>query len=446
VPDAPPTASPVVRSEKAVIWLITAVQFVNVLDFVMVMPMGPDFAKALAIPESQLGLVGGAYTAAAGVAGLVGALFLDRFDRRKALGVAMLGLVVGTFAGGFATGLPTLLAARVLAGAFGGPATSLSFSIISDVIPSERRGKAMAAVMSAFSVASVLGVPMGLYLAESFGWRAPFLAVGSMGLFVALGAVLLLPPLRLHLQGKRAGPPTRTFELLGRPLVRLSYTLTASVMIAGFTIIPNISAYLQGNLGYPRPGLKWLYLAGGIASYLAVRLVGFLVDRYGSFRVGSFGASLALATIFVFFYSTVAVPPMLLFVVFMTAMSFRNVSHTTLTSKVPGPHERARFQSIQSAVQHAASAAGAFLSSQLLTTTPLLGPDGQALKDDHGKALVKLVGMPRVAVIAMAFTALLPLLFFLVERSVKRRDAVKKAEAAGPSEGAAPGPGKLAAS
>src|SRR5216684_8355522 len=115
------------QRERAVVLLVAAVQFVNILDFVMVMPMGPDFAAALGIPASKLGLIGGSYTAAAAVSGLAGSFFLDRFDRRPALGVAMLGLVVGTAMGALATGLHSLMAARVLAGAFGGPATSLSF-------------------------------------------------------------------------------------------------------------------------------------------------------------------------------------------------------------------------------------------------------------------------------------------------------------------------------
>src|SRR5207248_11543468 len=89
------------RRELAVVLLMGAVQFVNILDFVMVMPMGPDFAAALHIPASKLGWIGGAYTAAAAVSGLVGSLFLDRFDRRKALGLALLGLSLGTAAGGF---------------------------------------------------------------------------------------------------------------------------------------------------------------------------------------------------------------------------------------------------------------------------------------------------------------------------------------------------------
>ncbi len=110
-------------SELSTILLIAAVQFVNILDFVIVMPLGPDFAKALGIPVSHLGWVGGSYTAAAAVSGLLGSFFLDRFDRRKALGVAMLGLVAGTLAGGFAVDFKTLMLARIVAGAFGGPAT-----------------------------------------------------------------------------------------------------------------------------------------------------------------------------------------------------------------------------------------------------------------------------------------------------------------------------------
>ena len=76
-------------NERRILFIIAAVQFVNILDFMMVMPLGPDFARALGIPLSQLGLVGGSYTAAAAVAGVLGALVLDRFDRRKALGLTI---------------------------------------------------------------------------------------------------------------------------------------------------------------------------------------------------------------------------------------------------------------------------------------------------------------------------------------------------------------------
>jgi predicted MFS family arabinose efflux permease len=193
-------------SERAIVFCVGAVQFVNILDFMMVMPLGPDFAAALDIPMSQIGYVGGSYTAAASISGLAGAFFLDRFDRRNALAVAMLGLVLGTLSGAFARGLGTLMLARIVAGAFGGPATSLAYSIIADVIPAERRGRAMGAVMGAFSIASILGVPAGLELAQRGGWKMPFIAVALFGAVLGTYAYVTLPPMTGHLARARRRP------------------------------------------------------------------------------------------------------------------------------------------------------------------------------------------------------------------------------------------------
>src|SRR5262245_33155105 len=112
-------------SERAVVFLLGTVQFVNILDFMMVAPLGPDYATALTIHEEMIGWIVGAYTVAAAIAGFSGSFFLDRFDRRKALTIAALGLAVGTLSGAFAVGLWSLIAARLFAGAFGGPATSI---------------------------------------------------------------------------------------------------------------------------------------------------------------------------------------------------------------------------------------------------------------------------------------------------------------------------------
>jgi predicted MFS family arabinose efflux permease len=404
-------------SERLLIFLIGAVQFVNILDFVMVMPLGPDFARGLGIPLSRLGLVGGSYTLAAAGAGLLGSLFLDRFDRRSALAVAMGGLALGTCAGGLATGLDSLLAARVLAGLFGGPATSLSLSIVADAVPPERRGKALGAVMGAFSVASVLGVPASLKLAEWAGWRAPFFVVAGLGSLITLGTIALLPPMRDHLAGAGAGP--RPSGPLFRPAVVQSYAMTAVVMGAGFLLIPNISAYVQGNLGLPRSQLWTLYGVGGVVSFVTLRAVGKVVDRLGSFRVGTAGSLLLFGAIWIAFVDVPSqMPVLLVFVFLMFAISVRNVSYSTLTSKVPAPAERARFMSFQSAVQHLASAAGAITSSLVLAE----GAGG------------RLLHVPRLAAISLSLTATLPPFLWVVERGVLRRAAAAAAAAstAGP--------------
>jgi len=400
-------------SERAVVFLIGAVQFVNILDFVMVTPLGPFFVTGLGVEGSHIGTIAGSYTASASVAGFLGSYFLDRFDRRRALGVAMLGLVLCTAAGGFATGLPSLLATRVLAGLFGGPATSLALAIIADLIPVQRRGRALGAVMGAFSVASVVGVPLALKAAELGGWRLPFFGVAALGLLVVLGAVLLLPPLCGHLDASgRAHPGQPVRVLLARRDVQLSYLLTATAMAAGFIVIPNFPTYLAQNLGFPPERLWQVYLYGGLVSFVTLRAVGPLVDRWGSFRVGTAGTlGVVACTAVLFLHYPRWLPVPVLFMGFMLAMGVRNVAYHTLTSRVPELAVRARFMSLQSAVQHLASAAGAFLGSQLLTDLP----DGT------------LGGVGRVAWVSIALTLGVSPLLFAVERRVRVREAERAA-------------------
>lgn len=380
----------------------------------------PDFAAGLGIPTSRLGLVGGSYTAAAAASGLAGALSLDRFDRRRALPVARLGLVVGTAASGLATGLGTLLAAPVVAGAFGGPATSLAISIVADAVPPERRGRAMGAVMGAFSIASIAGVPGRLELARFGGWRLPFFAVAGVGLVVASTAAILLPPMRGHLEATGGRPAHGIAQfgsaaaeigaILRRPVVVLALASTATSMMAGFAIIPNLSAYLQRNLGYPRGRLGLLYLVGGAVSFGILRVARALVDRVGAPSVALAGtASFLVITTVLFVRPAPGIPVLAIFVALMATSSCRAVPLGTLSTRVPDLAERARFTSMQSAVQHLASAAGAFLSVTMLDELA----DG------------RLLGMERVGLFSIALAMPLPLLLRLVEARIRepRREA-----------------------
>ncbi len=382
-------------TERTVIFLIGAVQFVNILDFMMVLPLGPFFAGPLGIPASRIGVIGGSYTAAAAVSGIACSFFLDRFDRRKALAAAIAGLVMATALGGFSVGFGSIVFARILAGLFGGPATSLSLSIVADVIPAERRGKALGAVMGSFSVAAVLGVPTGLELARWGGWRLPFFSVAALGLVLVPIAIALLPPLRGHL----------AIADSARRTVQLSIVATMVVMSSAFLVIPVITPYLVFNLRFPTRDLKWIYMIGGALSFVILRIIGALVDRYGSTRLATFGTVLFLLVSWLSFVSyDVRVPITPLFVLFMVGMNFRMAPYQTLISKVPAPQERASFMSLMSATQHLSTSAGAVFSSVVLST----GADGA------------LVGMSRLGILAMGVAALVPPLFWLVERRVAR--------------------------
>lgn len=403
-------------SERAIISLIGAIQFVNVLDFMMVMPLGPDLAAGVGIPVSRLGLLSFSYAAAACFAGALGALFLDRFDRRSALAVALLGLVLGTAAGGLATGQGTMLGSRVLAGAFGGPATSLSIAVVADAVPVQRRGRALGAVMGAFSVASVFGVPAGLWLARHGGWRVPFFAVAGLGLVVGTLALLLLPPMRKHLTAQtddRMGggdggqvPKVELAEIIRRPEVPVALLTVYLGMAASFAIVPNLASYFQANCGLPRRDLEYLYAVGGLVSFFSMRGVGRLVDRLGSTLMASIGTLFFLGVLAAGLLSGRMLLPMVaFFVLYMVAQSTRAVSMSAVTTRVPYPHERARYQSLQSAVQHLGQGSGSLLGSFMLHELP-----------DH-----RLGGMPRLAMAAMTLALTLPPMLIWVQRRLGGR-------------------------
>ncbi len=395
IPGAP--APTFTALERRLLFLISVVQIVNIVDFMMVMPLGPEFSEELGIPSNHLGIIGGSYTLSASITGILGTTFLDRFDRRSALAVALVGLAAGTLAGGLSWDLPSLVAARVLAGAFGGPATALALSIVADAISPERRGRAMGIVMGAFSIASILGVPAGLKMAELGGWRAPFFILGLAGLAATAGAIAGMPPMRDHLSKDRVQVPL--MEIAGRRTVQVSLLIAGMVTMGNFSIIPNISAYLQYNANYPRADLDVLYMAGGATSFIILRLVGGLVDRVGpvwTLSVGSAGLVAVILTGFAF--GAPLMPPILLFVGFMGFQSIRQISFQTLSSLVPAPSERARYQSAHSASQHLFSAVGAMIGATILVEGP-------------GKTLI---GMGTLSVFACAMAvAIIPAVAWL---------------------------------
>jgi predicted MFS family arabinose efflux permease len=393
-------------SERSILFLVGAVQFINILDFMMVMPLGPDFAPALGISDAQLGWVGGSYTAAAAVSGVLTSLFIDKLDRKVAFLTAIAGLMTATALGGFTWSFGSLIATRVVAGMFGGPATSVAWSIVADVIEPARRGQAMGKVMGAFSLASIFGVPFGLEMAHLHNWTTPFFTTAAMGGIILLMTLKLMPPMRAHIAQKMDTVSFHhLFTLLLKPINALSYLYVTFAMLASFMIIPNISAYVQYNLHYPRADLGWLYSVGGMVSFVTMRMTGRLIDRWNA-STTSFISTVTYACVLwiAFIHPIHGMPVVAIFMLFMFAMGMRNLSSTTLATKIPSPQERAGFMSLFSCIQGLAMSVGAFLSVHYLSENP-----DQSLN-----------GMDRLASVSACISFLVPLLMRRVEKRMAK--------------------------
>lgn len=394
--------------EGRLLFVLALAQFVTIIDFMMVMPLGPDFAVALGINLGQLGWVGGAYTLAAAITGTLAAVHLDKFDRRTALLVSLGGLGFFTFLAGFVWNFESLLFVRFMSGVFGGPNTAICYAIIADSIPAQRRGAAMGKVMGAFSFASVLGVPFGLELSHRISWHAPFFTSAITIALVFYLAWRWLSPMTGHLSAVVNVKGFHAFkQMLNSRINWMVYLYAGFGTFSAFLFIPNLAAYVQYNLHFPREQLGWMYMAGGAVSFFILRAAGRLIDKTQAY-VASFLCAVVLSFLyyFGFMHEPVLLPVVAIYILFMTASSLRNVSNNTLASRIPEPRQRAGFLALMASIAQVFGAAGAFTSGVLLTEAA-----------DHS-----LAGMQHVAWLALISTLLVPLLMWRVERCVNLRD------------------------
>ncbi|HEY5763993.1 MAG TPA: MFS transporter, partial [Rhodocyclaceae bacterium] len=204
------------RQERVLLVTLAGIQFCHIVDFMVMMPLGPILLDELAIAAHEFGLLVSAYTFTAAIAGVLVAGFVDRFERKRLLLITFALFALATLACGLSPDFATLLVARCAAGAFGGVLGAMVHTMVGDLIPYERRGRASGTVMAAFSASTVAGVPLSLFLANHFGWRAPFVFIALLTIgFLVLGWAKL-PEMRGHLAD--ADPAVRS---RARPLAAM---------------------------------------------------------------------------------------------------------------------------------------------------------------------------------------------------------------------------------
>lgn len=355
-------------SEIAIITALFLVQFIDVLDFMIVMPLGPDFAHELDIDLSNLGWLASSYTIAAAIVGIASSKFVDNFDRKQVLIITLLGLMIANLISANASDIYTMIFSRFFAGAFGGPATSICYAIVSDLFSEQRRGSIMGKIMSGFSLAAILGVPIGLEISTRFSWHASFYMVSILCVLTIILTIVFLPKITEHLEHVKENKVTYK-SLIGKKSYIITFIATFFGSTAAFMIIPYISPFVQNNLNFPRENVGHIYFVGGLLSFFAMNIVGKFVDKTSSSLATSLANFFIGFTLLLgFVFKLTIIPMIILFAPFMVGMAIRNVSNYTLYSKVPSLNDRAGFMSVISCVQHIASSFGAILTSMILTT------------------------------------------------------------------------------
>ena len=340
--------------QKFVIAILAFLQFTVILDFMVLSPLGAILMDQLAIEPSRFGLVVSAYAFSAGISGLLTAGFADRFDRKKLLLFFYSGFMLGTLLCALAPNFHFLLIARIITGLFGGVINSIGFAIITDLFTLEYRGRVMGFVQMAFSASQVLGLPIGLVLANTYNWHAPFWFIGGIGIAVGAIIAVYMQPIREHLKEASPGSPTKhLFTTLTKPSYVQAYIATGLMTTGGFMLMPFASAFSVHNLGLTLEQLPLLYGVTGVFNIALGPLIGKWSDRYGKYLFFAIGTGISLTTIL--YYTHLGVSPLWLViivnVVLFLGITARRISGSALMTGVPAMTDRGAFMSVSSSIQ-----------------------------------------------------------------------------------------------
>ncbi len=363
--------------QKIVIALLAMTQFTVVLDFMVMSPLGDLLMKSMEISPTQFGFVVSSYAFSAGISGLLTAGFADKYDRKKLLLFFYVGFIAGTLFCGLAPTYETIVAARIVTGLFGGVIGSISMAIITDLFTLEQRGRVMGFVQMGFGTSQVLGIPISLYLANSWGWQSPFLMIVGLSILLALVIFQVMQPIDKHLaiQSER-NAVAHLWHTVAKRDYRIGFLATSLLAIGGYMMMPFGSVYAINNLKVTPHELPIIFMVAGISTLITMPFIGRLSDRIEKFKLFTM-ASLWMV-VMVLIYTNLPVVPLWTIIVFnvlmMSGIMSRMVPATTMTSAIPVPQDRGAFMSVNSSLQQIAGGVASFVAGIIVVQKDNFSP------------------------------------------------------------------------
>lgn len=363
------------REERIILLLLASVNFTHIMDFMIMMPLGNFLMPHLKIDAQQFSMLVAAYTFSAALSSFFAASLVDRFDRKGLLLFAYGGFLVCTLLCAISVSYAMLMGARIAAGLFGGLIGAQVLSIVADLVPFERRGRAMGVIMAAFSAASVFGVPFGLYLSKFFSWHAPFYFVVILGAILMPLLVKYIPNMTGHKTGghERKFTPVRVLvDIVKDKNQRLGILLMASMMMGHFLIIPFLVPFMELNVGFTNVQTPLIYMVGGALTLFTSPIIGKWADRLGKFRL--FTYMILLAVIPVALITNMPRIPFY-FVLCITGLWFvvstgRAIPAQAIVSEIVPPSRRGSFMNINSSIQQLAVGMASVAAGLIVVKTP----------------------------------------------------------------------------
>jgi DHA1 family inner membrane transport protein len=257
------------------LWALAAGAFgIGTTEFV-IMGLLPELSADLGVGLSTAGLLVTGYALGVFVGAPIVTPLMSRLQRKTVLLGLMLLFTVGNLACALAPNYGALMAARVLTSFAHGAFFGIGSVVATGLVAADKKASAIALMFTGLTLANVMGVPLGTWLGQHFGWRSTFWAVTAVGI-VAMAAIALLVPRSRDDHRAHFGQELRT---LVRPQVLLGFLMTVLGFGGVFAAFTYIAPILTQLAGFHDSAVSPILLLFGIGLVIGNTLGGKFADR-----------------------------------------------------------------------------------------------------------------------------------------------------------------------
>lgn len=254
-----------------------------------------DIASSLHVTVATVGYLVTVFAIVYAISTPLVTVLTNRFNRYHTFMAMMVIFLIGNTLTGFATSFPIMVASRLITAVVAGTIESLSIAIANAIAPRAKRAVLIAWIGAGFSIASVIGVPIGVAISTNFGWQDAFHAISILSLVTCVILGIFLPR---HLKQVPSSIKDQVVLVTDKRvyLGGLLILFTAAGIYAYYTYIRPL---ITTTLGFNTTWLNWLLVVIGIASIINNRLSGTVAQNGGLRRLPTFyGIGLVLLALF----------------------------------------------------------------------------------------------------------------------------------------------------
>lgn len=331
-------------------------------QIMIIAPILPMIRDQLAMPEHLMGLLVTSYAVMVGVVALLAGPVSDRVGRRRVMLLGTLCMAMALWGHAFVQNYHQLFVARALAGVAGGILSGSVVSYVGDVFPPSRRGWANGWVMSGAATGQILGIPIGTLLAESIGFRTPFLMFAIFMTLTWVMVVRYLPQPEVTRNADRlslAGMVRTYAQILSDRGIRSAVAAFFLMFVSIGVYVTYFPTWLTDRFAVDGAFVASLFVVGGVANVLTGPRMGRLSDQIGRRKLvitSTLGTGmLILVTTVLIRQSWMAYP---LFFAIMMLVAMRISPFQSLLSELVGDARRGTLMSLTAALGQAGLGTG----------------------------------------------------------------------------------------